>query len=88
MTEMLEINERIDSELYGRIEVARKARNNWVHRTLEPKNLEVSESIRAALDLLHEFKGVCLHFPLTGPSPGVPGWNAWIWERIKNQAQH
>ena len=88
MTEMLEINERIDSELYGRIEVARKARNNWVHRTLEPNNLEVSESIRAALDLLHEFKGVCLHFPLTGPGPGVPGWNAWIWERIKNQAQH
>ena len=88
MTEMLEINGRIGYELYGRIEVARKARNDWVHRTLEPNNSEVSESIRAALDLLHKFKGVRLHFSLTGPGPGVPGWGVWHWERIKNQGQH
>ena len=87
MTEILEINGRIDYELYGRLEVARKARNNWVHRTLEPNSLEVSESIRAALDLLFNFKGIRLHLSLTGPSPGVPGLNVWHWERIKAQGQ-
>ena len=87
MTEMLEINGRIDYELYGRIEVARRARNQWVHGTLEPNNWEVYESIRAALDLLHKFKGVRLHFSMTGPSPGVPGWYVWHWEKIKDQGQ-
>ncbi len=87
MTEMLELNDRIDIDLYGRIEVARKARNDWVHKTREPNNSEVSESIRTALDLLHKFKGVRLHLSLTGPGPGVPSWDVWIWERTKNQGQ-
>ena len=87
MIEMLEINNRIDYDSYLVLERVRKSRNRWVHNMREPNNLEVSEAIRAAQDLLQRIKGVRVLLSLTGPGPGVPGWYIWHWERIKKQRQ-
>ena len=72
--EMLEIHGRIDYELYGRLEVARRARNQWVHKMQEPNYAEVSDTIWAAQVLLHKIKGVRLLLTLSDPGPGVPDW--------------
>ena len=72
--EMLEINGRIDYDLYGQLEVARRARNQWVHKMREPNYSEVSQTIGAAQVLLHRIKGVRVLMTLTDPEPGVPDW--------------
>ena len=74
MVEMLELVNRIDYDLYCRLEVARKSRNDWAHSFQEPNYSEVSETFSAALDLLHKIKGVRVLLTLTDPGPGVPSW--------------
>ena len=83
MTEMLELGMRMDYALYGHLEEARKARNQWTHEMEEPSNAQVLHAIRAAEGLFKRIKGIDLSLPLGTPSPGVPGMNIWIWEATK-----
>jgi hypothetical protein len=84
MVEMLEINGRIDRELYRLLEVARKARNDWAHKMRAPKQNESYLCIRAIETLLRQVKGVQLSLQ-PGGRGGVPRWRVWIWERVKAQ---
>ena len=84
MTEMLELEMRIEYGLYGHLEEARKARNQWAHEMREPSNAQVLHAIRAAEGLFKQIKGIDHPLPLNSPSPGVPGWNIWIWEAAKD----
>ena len=84
MIEMLEINGQIDHDLYRRLEIGRKARNDWAHDMRKPKGSVVYETIRALEDLLQQVTGVKLSLQLTGPPGGVPGWNIWVWESLQN----
>lgn len=74
MVEMLEIHGRIDYQLYGQLEIARRARNRWVHEMQEPSYLDVCNTFDAAQVLLNKLRGVCVHLTLTDPRPGVPDW--------------
>jgi hypothetical protein len=82
MVEMLEINGRIDRDLYRLLEVARKARNNWAHRMRPPKESEVSVCMRAVQNLLQQVKSVPLVLQ-SGGRGGVPQWPIWMWEQVK-----
>jgi hypothetical protein len=84
MVEMLELAGRIDHDLYRVLEVARKARNKWVHELQSPKESEARMCIKAVERLLFELKGVRMALLVEG-SRGVPQWNVWIWERIKSR---
>ena len=83
MIEMLELGKRINYDLYLHLEEARKARNRWTHDMLEPSGAQVSHAIWAVERLFQEVYGIHITLPLTGLSPGVPGWNIWIWEAVK-----
>ena len=74
--EMLEIHGRIDYELYGRLEIARKARNRWVHNMKEPSYLDVRNTFGAAQVLLNKLRGVGVRLTLKDPGSGVPDWYA------------
>ena len=72
--EMLEIHGRIDYELYSRLEIARKARNGWVHELQEPSYLDICNTFGAAQVLFSKLRGVCVQLTLTDPRSGVPDW--------------
>jgi hypothetical protein len=78
MVEMLEVNGRISYGLYRLLEVARKARNKWVHDMRVPGERDASICIRAAVELLERFKGVRLALQ-SGGRGGVPQWPIWYW---------
>lgn len=82
MVEMLEVNGRLDRELYRLLEIARKARNHWAHEMRVPKELESSICLRAATQLLHHVEGVRLVLQ-SGGRGGVPVWPVWLWETAK-----
>ncbi len=86
-TEMLEINKRINHDLYLHLETARKARNAWAHNMREPETHEVYKAIRAVEGLLRQIKGIHLSLQLSGPPTGGPEWNIWIWEEIKSSGR-
>ena len=86
-TEFLELEGRIDHNLYQHLEEARKARNRWAHDMQQPNNAQASHSIRALEGLLRDIHGVQLSLALTGPGGGVPEWNIWIWEEAKNREE-
>jgi hypothetical protein len=82
MIEMLELNERIDLELYRLLEIARKARNNWVHKMRAPKESEASICTRAVQMLLQQVTGVHLSLQ-PGGRGGVPQWPVWMWNEVQ-----
>lgn len=84
MIEMLEINGRINHDLYRLLEVARKARNRWAHELHVPKESEVLICIRAAQNLLRHIKRVQLVLQMGGRG-GVPQWPIWMWEQVKSR---
>jgi hypothetical protein len=82
MVEILELNGKIDHQLYRLLEVARKARNNWVHQMRVPKESESNICIQAVQRLFNHVKGFQLSFQ-SGSRGGVPQWPVWMWEEIK-----
>ena len=86
-TEFLEFGMQIEHDLYQHVEEARRARNRWAHKMQEPNNSEVLHSIRAVEGLFQKIHGIRLSLSLTGPSPGVPEWNRWVWEAVKSSEQ-
>ena len=83
ITEMLEINNRIDHKLYLDLEAARKARNSWAHKMQAPSMHEVGKAIRCMESLFRQVKNIHLSLQLSGPGGGVPQWNIWIWEQVR-----
>ncbi|AZR41281.1 hypothetical protein MTMN5_01831 [Marinobacter salarius] len=85
MIEVLELEGRIDHHLYRELEVARKARNKWMHEMALPKSSEVKVCIEAAQRLV--FQVWNLDMPTFFPQgPGaVPGWFIWVWEAQKKR---
>ena len=79
MVEMLEVNGQLDRELYRKLEIARKARNNWVHQMRAPKESESDICILAAVQLLKLVKSIYLSLQASGRG-GVPQWPIWMWE--------
>lgn len=84
MVEMLEINGRIDHDLYRLLEVARKARNKWAHEMRVPKESEVHFCMQAVESLLRHIARVHLSLQ-SGGRGGVPQWPVWMWEQVKAQ---
>lgn len=84
MVEMLEINGRIDHDLYRLLETARKVRNKWAHEMRAPKEREVDFCLRAVERLLRQVTGVLLSLQ-SGGRGGVPQWPVWMWEQVKAQ---
>lgn len=82
MVEMLEINGRIDRDLYRLLEISRKARNNWAHEMRMPKASETSIAIRTIEKLLSQNEGISLSLQLGGRG-GVPQWPVSMWEAVK-----
>ncbi len=82
MVEMLEVNGRLDQELYRLLEIARKARNHWAHEMRVPKERKSSICLLAAVHLLRRVKGIDLSLQ-GGGRGGVPGWPVWIWDTVK-----
>ena len=83
ITEILELGMHIEHDLYRHLEEARKARNQWAHEMREPDNSQVLHAIRAIEGLFLEIHGIHLSPQLNDLSPGVPGWNIWVWEAVK-----
>jgi hypothetical protein len=84
MVEMLEVNGRLDRELYRLLEIARKARNYWAHEMRVPKERESSICLRAATQLLRRVKRIDLSLQ-SGGRGGVPEWPVWMWETVKER---
>jgi hypothetical protein len=82
MVEMLEINGRIDHEMYRMLDLVRKARNKWAHEMRVPKENESNFSIHAVQRMILQVKGVQLWLQ-SGGSGGVPQWPIWLWEEEK-----
>ncbi len=84
IVESLELHGRIDHEMYRLLEIARKARNNWVHSLRAPKERDVYYCIRAVGTLFRQIKGIELHLQ-SGGRGGVPQWPVWIWDEVKGR---
>lgn len=85
MVEILEISNRISHDLFRSLEVARKARNHWVHEMRMPKESEVGVAIRAMEEILEKTFGVKLALQQGGRG-GVPMWNRWIYDDMYNKS--
>lgn len=83
--EILEIDGRLDFETYQLLETARKSRNDWAHKMKEPSSVEVSAAVRGMERLFELVKGVDILFQMTYQGGGVPQWNIWIWEALKDR---
>ena len=68
MTEFLELEGRIEHDVYQHLDEARKGRNNWVHDMKEPDNSQVRHSIQAVEGLLQNVHGIRLSLSLSSPS--------------------
>lgn len=84
MVEMLEVNGRLEHDLYRLLEIARKARNHWAHEMRVPKERESAIRLRAAMQLLNHVKGIHLVLQ-SGGRGGVPEWPVWLWETARER---
>ena len=87
-TELLALGRKIEHDLYQHIEAGRRARNQWAHEMIEPDSVQVRHSLQAVEGLLKKIHGIQMSLPLNSPSPGVPEWNRWVWEKVKGDDIH
>ena len=79
--EILEINNRLDHDLYQLLESVRKSRNDWVHEMCVPQEYDVYKAIRAVEGLFWHVKEIRLSLSF-GARGGVPQWPIWIWNQV------
>ena len=84
ITEILEIDGRLDFETYQLLETARRSRNDWAHKMKEPSSVEVSAAVHSMERLFELVKGVDILFQMVFQGGGVPQWNIWIWEALQD----
>ena len=84
ITEILEMNDRIDHDLYLLLEDTRKARNNWAHKMHIPTVNDADKAIGAAERLFRHVKGIHISLGMYGRG-GVPMWNIWIWDEVNSR---
>lgn len=78
MVEYLELMEAIDRDLYKLLDVARKARNAWMHDLEAPDESVAHKSLQAASIMLANVHDIHLQLQTAGRG-GVPMWPAWTW---------
>lgn len=72
--EILELQGRLDSELYSNLEIARKARNRWAHDLELPSPGEVYSCMAAAQAMLSKFLGITLRLQRSAKDGAFPQW--------------
>lgn len=74
---------RLEQKLYDSLELARKARNDWVHKMITPKAAESGAAINSILALVKLTSKIPLYLQLG--FRGGPGANTpfWIWDRVE-----
>lgn len=82
MVEMLELHGRLSDSLYGNLETARKARNNWAHDMEVPSGSDVWACQQAVQELLSR-KGIHLRL-----QPGFRGAGGAAWPLNMFQQVH
>jgi len=80
--EMLQINGRLDDDLYQLLEIARKARNDWAHEMLAPTDIETDACRQAIEKLLFLRKGTRISLAASGPG-AVPSLWVYFWDNLK-----
>ncbi len=83
ITEILELNNRIDHDLYLFLDDARKARNAWAHQLSVPTRDDVSKAIQAVERLFRQVKGIYVSLGWHDGPGGVPQWNIWVWDEVR-----
>jgi hypothetical protein len=77
MTEVLELNGLLSAEVYGWLEIGRKARNAWAHSMQTPNEIDVYACVSASRALFKQLLGIDLVLQ-TGGRGGVPLWPIWM----------
>jgi len=80
--EMLQVNGRLDDDLYQLLEIARKARNDWAHEMFAPTDIETDACRQAIEKLLFLRKGTRISLMASGPG-AVPSLWVYFWENLK-----
>lgn len=81
MIEMLDLDNRINDDLYKMLEGARKARNKWAHEMRPPKQTDANVCVEAAQKLLKLVADVDLAVR-SGSRGAAPAWWIWWWEEM------
>ena len=85
IVEFLEINNRLDRDLYKLLEDVRKSRNDWAHRMRVPEGNDAIKAVRAVEGLFWDVKKIRLSLSF-GTRGGVPQWNIWIWDQVRKNS--
>jgi uncharacterized protein YutE (UPF0331/DUF86 family) len=72
--EMLELQGKLDQELYSHLEKARQARNRWAHKFVAPDLGQIHSSMRAAEILFRKFLGIDLRLQYAAETGSFPSW--------------
>ncbi len=83
--ELLEMNNRLDHDLYKLLEDVRKSRNDWAHRMRVPEKNDAIKAVRAVEGLFWNVKKIRLSLSFGGRG-GVPQWNKWIWDQSRGNS--
>ena len=73
ITEVLEMTDRIDQDLYRLLEEVRRCRNKWVHEMQSPTQDQLYSALKSAQKLARSIKGIHLDFDASSRG-GVPQW--------------
>ncbi|MDE2967360.1 MAG: hypothetical protein OXS30_07755 [Chloroflexota bacterium] len=76
-TEALELTGTIGPGIYQKLERARRARNRWAHKLVEPVVVDTMSGVEAAQGLLAWLYDIRLAVPVTEQTPSVPAWFIW-----------
>lgn len=74
--ELLELNGKISTDLYKKLEIARKARNAWAHRLETPTRQAVQACMSAGEDMMQLFHGLPLRLNRSAEAGFFPRWPA------------
>jgi len=83
--ELLEMNNRLDHNLYKLLEDVRKSRNDWAHRMRVPEENDAIKAVRAVEGLFWNVKKIRLSLSFGGRG-GVPQWSIWIWDQVRGNS--
>jgi hypothetical protein len=72
--EILELNGKLDQELYSHLETARQARNRWAHKFVAPTLGEIHSCMRSAEIMFRKFLGIDLKLQYAAETGSFPSW--------------
>ena len=87
MVEMLDFSGSMSPTLYGNLEIARKARNNWAHDMKVPTGNEIFACQAAIREMLAR-RGIQLHLQLGFRGSGGASWTLETLKRVRTDVDH